>query len=152
MLGRRPDGVILTSIEDDDAIRLKLKRSGSPIIETWGLPANPIDLAVGFSHRDVGRDLARHVRDLGYKRPLLLSAACGGRGADRGVRPIMGEAWRGGARRLMVESPTRYGAARTALAGISSSGGKADIVVCSSDWLADASVLEARARGHVSPR
>jgi LacI family gluconate utilization system Gnt-I transcriptional repressor len=41
----------------------------------------------------------------------------------------------------------RYGPARTALGAFLSGGGRADIVVCSSDWLADASVLEARARG-----
>jgi LacI family gluconate utilization system Gnt-I transcriptional repressor len=148
VIGRRPDGLILTSVEDDDATRGKLKRSGSPIIETWALPRDPIDLAVGFSHRDVGRDLARHVKALGYKRPLLLSAAMR-RAAERTESFARSWVRLGGAEpaRLMVESPMRYGPARTALAGYLTGGGKADIVVCSSDWLADASVVEARARG-----
>ncbi|HEV7692582.1 MAG TPA: LacI family DNA-binding transcriptional regulator [Hyphomonadaceae bacterium] len=152
VLGRRPDGVILTSIEDDDAIRLKLKRSGSPIIETWGLPANPIDLAVGFSHRDVGRDVARHVKDLGYKRPLLLSA---GMRRARERTEAFARAWvkLGGAEpaKTFVESPTRYRPAREALRGFLDAGGKPDIVICSSDWLADACVVEARARGMKVP-
>jgi LacI family gluconate utilization system Gnt-I transcriptional repressor len=148
VLGRRPDGIILTSVEDDEATRAKLVRSGSLIIETWALPSRPIDLAVGFSHRDVGRALAKHVHELGYRRPLLLSAGMR-RASERGE--AFARAWvkLGGAEpaRLIVESPIRYGPARTALGGYLDGGGKADIVVCSSDWLAYASVLEARARG-----
>ena len=53
---------------------------------------------------------------------------------------------------MIVESPMRYGPARSALGAYLDGGGKADIVVCSSDWLADASVLEARARGLGVPR
>jgi LacI family gluconate utilization system Gnt-I transcriptional repressor len=148
VLGRRPDGVILTSIEDDEATRGKLRRSGSPIIETWALPSRPIDLAVGFSHRDVGRELARHVRELGYRRPLILSAGMR-RASERSE--AFARAWvkLGGSEpaRLIVESPMRYGPARASLGAYLDGGGKADIVVCSSDWLADAGVLEARARG-----
>ncbi|HEY7800273.1 MAG TPA: LacI family DNA-binding transcriptional regulator [Hyphomonadaceae bacterium] len=153
VIGRRPDGLILTSIEDDEATRGKLKRSGSPIIETWALPANPIDLVVGFSHRDVGKELARHVRALGYKRPLLLSAGMR-RASER--TEAFARAWvrLGGAEpaRLIVESPMRYGPARTSLGAFLDGGGKADIVVCSSDWLADASVVEAKARGMAVPK
>jgi LacI family gluconate utilization system Gnt-I transcriptional repressor len=54
--------------------------------------------------------------------------------------------------RLIVESPMRYGPARTSLGAFLDGGGKADIVVCSSDWLADASVLEAKARGMMVPK
>lgn len=153
VLGRRPDGLILTSIEDDDGTRSRLQRSGCHIIETWALPRRPIDLAVGFSHREVGRDLARHVRGLGYRRPLLLSA--GMRRASERTESFA-RAWvkLGGAEpaRLIVESPMRYGPARTSLGAYLDGGGKADIVVCSSDWLADAIVLEARARGLIVPR
>jgi LacI family gluconate utilization system Gnt-I transcriptional repressor len=153
VLGRRPDGLILTSIEDDEATRSKLKRSGSPIIETWALPSNPIDLAVGFSHRTVGKEVARHVRSLGYKRPLLLSAGMR-RASER--TEAFARAWvrLGGAEpaRLIVESPMRYGPARSSLGAFLDGGGKADIVVCSSDWLADASVLEAKARGMAVPK
>jgi LacI family gluconate utilization system Gnt-I transcriptional repressor len=147
VLGRRPDGVILTSIEDDAVIRRKLKESGAPIIETWALPAKPIDLAVGFSHTRVGRDLAAHVHKLGYRRPLLLSANMR-RAKER--TESFARTWTklgGGApERLMVTSPMRYGPARTELARFLDGGGKADIVICTSDWLADACAIEARIR------
>lgn len=147
VLGRRPDGVILTSIENDPAIRRRLQASGAPIIETWALPTKPIDLAVGFSHRGVGRELAAHIRELGYRRPLLMTANMQ-RARERA--DAFAKAWvkLGGREpaRVMVESPMRYGPAREALGPVID-GGKVDIVVCTSDWLADACVVEARARG-----
>jgi LacI family gluconate utilization system Gnt-I transcriptional repressor len=153
VLGRRPDGLVITSIEDDALIRAKLRQSGCHIIETWALPQHPIDLAVGFSHRDVGRETARHIRAMGYKRPIILSSSM--RRARERAESFAG-AWvkAGGPEpaRLLVESPMRYGPARLALRGYLDGGGKADIVVCTSDWLADASIMEAQARGLSVPR
>lgn len=153
VLGRRPDGLILTSIEDDALVRAKLQQSGSHIIETWGLPRDPIDLAVGFSHRDVGRETARHVRSMGYKRPIILSSSMR-RALERAESFARNWVKAGGSEpaRVLVENPMRYGPARMALRGYLDGGGKADIVVCTSDWLADASIIEAQARGLSVPR
>jgi LacI family gluconate utilization system Gnt-I transcriptional repressor len=153
VLGRRPDGLILTSIEDDALVRAKLQQSGSHIIETWALPQHPIDLAVGFSHRDVGRETARHVRAMGYKRPIIMSASMR-RALERAESFARTWVKAGGAEpaRLLVENPMRYGPARMALRGYLAGGGKADIVICTSDWLADASIMEAQARGLSVPR
>jgi LacI family gluconate utilization system Gnt-I transcriptional repressor len=49
--------------------------------------------------------------------------------------------------RALVDSPLPYAPARAALRDFLDGGGKAGIVICSSDWLADACVLEAMARG-----
>jgi DNA helicase-2/ATP-dependent DNA helicase PcrA len=38
-----------------------LARAGVPVVETWNLAANPIDLCVGFSNHAVGFDVARYV-------------------------------------------------------------------------------------------
>ena len=153
VIGRRPDGIILTSIEDDDATRAKLMRSGSPIIETWALPSKPIDLAVGFSHRSVGRDLAAHVRKLGYRKPFLISSAMR-RARERSDAFVRAWIKAGGAapERALVDSPMPYGPARAALRAFLDVGGDADIVICSSDWLADACVLEALAGGLSVPK
>ena len=153
VIGRRPDGIILTSIEDDDATRAKLMRSGSPIIETWALPAKPIDLAVGFSHRSVGRDLAAHVRRLGYRKPFLISSAMR-RARERSDAFVRAWIKAGGVtpERALVDSPMPYGPARAALRAFLDGGGEADIVICSSDWLADACVLEDLARGLSVPK
>ncbi len=152
VLGRRPDGVILTSIEDDAVIRRKLQESGAPIIETWALPAEPIDLAVGFSHTRVGRELAAHLHKRGYRRPLLLSAEMR-RARERSQ--AFANAWTklngGDVGRLTVASPMRYGPARAELGRFLDEGGEADVVVCTSDWLADACAIEARARGMKVP-
>src|SRR5262249_52295629 len=86
-------------------------------------------------------------------RPLLLSAGMR-RASER--TEAFARAWvkLGGAEpaRLIVESPMRYGPARSVLGAFLDGGGKADIAVCSSDWLADASVLELQARGLRVPK
>src|SRR5450756_1129967 len=38
-----------------------LARAGVPVVETWNLAANPIDLCVGFSNHAAGFDVARYV-------------------------------------------------------------------------------------------
>lgn len=153
VIGRRPDGIILTSVEDDEPTRVKLAMSGSPIIETWALPSKPIDLAVGFSHRQVGKELAAHVRAKGYKRPFLISSSM--RRAKERTEAFV-KAWtKAGAAEppaAWVQNPMLYGPARGALGGFLDKGGKADVVICSSDWLADACLLEAQQRGLKVPK
>ncbi len=57
-LSRRVDAIISSgpiSPEVEDLIR----RSSTLFIQIWELPAKPIGIAVGFSHWDAGRDVAR---------------------------------------------------------------------------------------------
>ena len=73
-LSRRADAMILTGILTDDAARARLRSRATTVIETWGVPDDPIDIAVGFSHQAVGRDIARFLHGRGYVRPLLAVA------------------------------------------------------------------------------
>ncbi|MEX0828392.1 MAG: LacI family DNA-binding transcriptional regulator, partial [Haliea sp.] len=52
MLRRRPEGMILTGGHHTDRARRLLMGAGIPIIETWDLPADPIDRVVGFSNSE----------------------------------------------------------------------------------------------------
>jgi hypothetical protein len=60
--GPSADGIILTGVVADERIRARLRAAGTRVIETWGLPADPIDVAVGFSHSEVGRVVAQYFR------------------------------------------------------------------------------------------
>ena len=71
-LARQVDAIILTGILSDSDVRKRLESSSVSVIETWGLPENPIDVAVGFSHREVGKEIARFTRSRGYRRPHLI--------------------------------------------------------------------------------
>src|SRR6187399_1219382 len=73
-LARRADAIILTGIVTDAATRERLRQREVTVIETWGIPEEPIDIAVGYSHTAVGRDIARFLLGRGYTRPLLTVA------------------------------------------------------------------------------
>src|SRR3990167_4341925 len=60
VLGRRPDGIVLTGTEHTQASRQRLARVGIPLVEAWDLCERPLDMLVGFSHEAVGRALANY--------------------------------------------------------------------------------------------
>ena len=59
IIGRRPDGIFLTGIMQSGRGRSRLLASGIPVVETWDLTPTPIDMLIGFSHTDIGREVAK---------------------------------------------------------------------------------------------
>ena len=55
IIGRRPDGIVLTGIMRSPEGRRRLLAAGIPVVETWDFTPTPLDMLVGFSHVDVGR-------------------------------------------------------------------------------------------------
>jgi LacI family gluconate utilization system Gnt-I transcriptional repressor len=149
MIGRRPDGIILTGTMLDAASRKQLKATGIPTIETWDLPSDPIDLVVGFSHEAVGTAVARRALALGRGQALVVSAT--------GVRALVRRdsfartMLAGGAQQPLVATFTgssSYGGARRAVAmQLDERQQRIDLVVCSSDWGAHGVLDELRERG-----
>ena len=137
IIGRRPDGIILTGSLLDASARQQLKATRIPTIETWDLPAAPIDLVVGLSHEAVGIAVARRALSRNRRRAFVISAT--------GVRAL---ARRYSFSRTMLESgapvpttatfsgTTSFGQGRSAIAAHLDGGGRPEIVVCSSDWSA----------------
>lgn len=74
LLGRRPDGVILTGVDHTDGTLNRLSKANVPIVEIWDLADRPLDMLVGFSHEDVGTAVARHLLGKGYQRFCVVSA------------------------------------------------------------------------------
>ena len=148
IIGRRPDGIILTGTALGLDTRRLLKSAAISTIETWDLPRDPIDLVVGFSHEAVGRALAAHALDIGRRRALVVSAS--------GVRA---RARSSGFSKAMLEHGTpepvvafydgvaRYRHGRSAVTDHLLAGGRPEIVVCSSDWHAHGALDALRAHG-----
>ncbi|HEY5712000.1 MAG TPA: LacI family DNA-binding transcriptional regulator [Allosphingosinicella sp.] len=147
-LGQRVDAIILTGILTDRRSRKLLRNSNATVIETWGLPADPIDVAVGFSHFDVGVEIARFALDRGYDRPHLLSAR-GTRAQER--RDGFVDAWCAAGRDVpdetFFDAPTRFGQGRAAFRKVAKMSPRPDLVICSSDWLAQGLLVEAASAG-----
>lgn len=147
IIGRRPDGIILTGSLLDGAARKKLKATGITIIETWDLPSSPIDLVVGVSHQAIGKAVAQHALALGRRQAFMISAS--------GVRAL---ARRDSFSKAMLEAgapqpivatfggATTYGQGRRAMADHLDSQRPCDVVVCSSDWSAHGALDELRER------
>src|ERR1700682_2340697 len=67
IIGRRPDGVILTGVMHSPEGRRRLAAAGIPVVETWDLTPTPIDMLVGFSHEKVGVAVAEYLHFRGSR-------------------------------------------------------------------------------------
>ncbi len=151
IIGRRPDGIVLTGIVHSAEGRARLLASGIPVVETWDLTPTPIDMLVGFSHGDVGRAVAAFLHAKGRCR--LGVVAGDDERAQRRVAAFEASAMALGlakARTVSVPAPTTLHAGRQAL-GELLQGGQVDAVFCSSDLLALGVLTEARVRGLAVP-
>ena len=57
-----PAGIVIAGLAHAPGTIKLLRASRVPVVEIWELGATPIDMAVGFSHRQVGAAAADHLR------------------------------------------------------------------------------------------
>ena len=148
IVGRRPDGIVLTGIMHSAEGRRRLLASGIPVVETWDLTPTPIDMLVGFSHEQVGREVADFLFAKGFRRPAMVTADDYRAGLRRAgferrmhalglaVMPVH-----------VVPAPTTLRNGREGFSALLDSAAGVDVVFCSSDVLAHGVVTEAHARG-----
>lgn len=72
MLSWRPSGMIVAGLEHTDAARAMLARAGIPIVEIMDIDGEPINHAVGISHRRAGRQMAEAIIAAGYRKIAFL--------------------------------------------------------------------------------
>ncbi|AGT07669.1 LacI family DNA-binding transcriptional regulator [Paracoccus aminophilus] len=68
MLSWRPTGVILAGLEHSKAARAMLDNAAIPVVEVMDIDGDPIDTAVGISHRRAGREMAEEILRAGYRQ------------------------------------------------------------------------------------
>lgn len=152
IIGRRPDGVILTGVMHSPEGRRRLAAAGIPVVETWDLTPTPIDMLVGFSHEKVGASVADFLHYRGSRRPAVLHAddhraglrrqAFASRMLQLGVRDVPQE---------IVPTPTTLGTGRRAFARLLAARPDIDAVFCSSDMLALGALVQAQVDGIAVP-
>ena len=148
IIGRRPDGIVLTGIMHSAEGRKRLLASGIPVVETWDITPTPIDMIVGFSHEKVGVAIADYLYAQGFRKPglvtaddaraMLRRASFERRFAELGVRNIPVCA---------VPAPSSLGNGRSGFTELCAHHPGIDAVVCSSDVIAHGVITEAQARG-----
>ncbi len=157
LISRRPDGIVLTRIVQSPAARHRLKQSGIPVVETWDLTDDPVDMLIGFSHQAIGTEIADFVAGTKARFPALLT----------GDDPRAGLRQRAFAERLaslglldgdpsrlpmeMATAPITLGDARAAASRLFDKHPEVDAVFCSTDVAAWGVMTEASKRGRRIP-
>ena len=152
IIGRRPDGIVLTGIMHSAEGRRRLLAAGIPVVETWDLTPTPIDMLVGFSHENVGIAVAEYLFAAGYRKLAIITA-------DDHRAGLRRKGFEAAAARLgvslvgtcIVPAPTTLGSGRAGLTDLLARVPDVDAVFCSSDILALGVMTEAQARGFGVP-
>lgn len=152
IVGRRPDGIVLTGIMHSAEARRKLLASGIPVVETWDLTPTPIDMIVGFSHEKIGRAVADFIHEQGHRHPAIVTADDHRAGLRRaGFEQRLRELGLECAAACVVPAPSSLGNGRAGWAELRRQSQRIDVVVCSSDVLAHGVMTEVQAAGLVVP-
>lgn len=151
ILSRRPDGIILTGTLHTPASRNRLRAARVPVVETWDLTSEPIDMLVGFSHEQAGRAVALQLFAQGYRQFALLAVddPRGLRRAESFTRALAEQGVSAVRRQIYPGTPTlamgRMGL--DALWQQPPTPAEPLAVVCTSDTIAHGVLTEAAARG-----
>jgi LacI family gluconate utilization system Gnt-I transcriptional repressor len=152
ILSRQPDGIVLTGIQHHASVRKKLLATGVPVVEAWDLTPSPIDIAIGFSQERIGEKVAQYLLGKGYKR--FASICARDERANRRRQALEAELRRHGVVPVathMATPPTVLNLGREGLRAILAGGHDPEVVVCSSDVLAQGALIEAAAQGIAVP-
>ena len=153
IIGRRPDGIFLTGIMQSSKGRTRLLASGIPVVETWDLTPTPIDMLIGFSHSDIGKEVAHFLMAKGRSRFALIRAD-----DERGTRratAFRNTVVQRGLPDVLVDnvgSSRTLKSGREALSRILAQAPETDAIFCSSDLIALGVLTEAIARGIAVPQ
>ena len=148
LLQYRPLGFILTGLDHTTRCAELLRTSGATVIETWSVDGDPIDMAVGFSNVDAGRDVAKVFLERGTRRVAFVGgtdarAALRAKGLDMalteaGLPPVL---------RLEYPAPMDASVGITGLVEMCVNGPRPDAILFSADFLALAALYECQRRG-----
>lgn len=156
LLGRQPDGFILTGSSHSEAVRALLAGTGIPVVETWEVPADPIDMAVGFSNEDAAAALTEALVAAGYRRIGMLSAEIG-KGNSRNDQRVAGHR-RALARHglpldrfVATEPMAAMAGGRARLPELVERWPDTEAVFCADDMIAVGAMMECQRRGWPIP-
>lgn len=146
ILSRRPDGIVLTGIHHANELKRTILNAHIPVVEIWDLTPTPIDMLVGFSHQEIGRTLGRYVLEQGFHRPgLIWTPDYRAEQRKHGLLEQLGTAAKT-VTEARVELPATLRQGREAMARLLDNADMPDLVICSSDTLAQGAMIEAQSR------
>jgi LacI family gluconate utilization system Gnt-I transcriptional repressor len=152
LLGRRPDGLLLTGAERTPAARRLLADSGIPVVEIWDVADQPTDMLVGFDHVDVGATVAAYFIARGHDR-FAAFAADDSRALTRrqGFTDAVRRAGLTVVADTVIPAPSTITSGRQALRAMLPALDRRTALFCSSDMLAFGAIVEAALHGIAVP-
>ncbi len=149
LLGRRPDGLLLTGHDHTAGTRRHLQGIGVPVVEIWDMTAEPADMVVGFDHYATGAAVAAFFRERGYRRFGVI-AADDPRALQRRAGFVAGLPDGGLCLDRCLPAPATMAGGRAMVAELSLPA-EPMALYCSSDLSAAGAVIEAGVRGIAVP-
>ncbi|MCS3742060.1 MULTISPECIES: LacI family DNA-binding transcriptional regulator [unclassified Rhizobium] len=154
-LSWKPAAIVLTGLSHTATTRRLLRDSNVPVVELWELGGEPIDMAVGFYHEQVGSTAATHLVQRGRKRLIYIGARLqeDRRAAFRADGFIQAAREAEGVSAEIVEHPAPASAAIGAmlLAEAIKRYPDADAIACSNDHIALGVIFECQRIGIAIP-
>jgi len=152
ILSRRPDGVVLTGVHHTNELKKILLNSKTPVVEIWDSTPTPIDMLVGFSHQKVGRSLAQLVKEKGYQSIGLIWTR-----DERALKRKQGllETLCNeniDVSEVVVATPTTVAQGRQAFVSLLENKKTMDVILCSTDTLAQGCIIEAQKQNIAVPK
>jgi LacI family gluconate utilization system Gnt-I transcriptional repressor len=152
VLSRRPEGVLLTGVAHTATLRERLLKIGIPIVETWDMTGQPIDMLVGFSHDRIGAAVAERFVARGRRHPALVSANDDRALARRrGFIETLAAHGIGKVPEVLMPPPSSVALGRESLQRILTQSADVDSIFCGSDLLALGVVSQAQKMGVAVP-
>lgn len=148
LLTQSPEAMIVTGGDQTEITRKLLSRARIPVVQIMEAVEEPIDMNVGFSHRQAAFDMVSELLNRGYSKVAFIGARMDPRAQQRlvGYREAM-DARGYSQRHLVVTSPrpTTIAIGGELLRSLMSlSGGECDAVFCCNDDLALGVLFEAQ--------
>ncbi|WP_170135001.1 LacI family DNA-binding transcriptional regulator [Acuticoccus kandeliae] len=151
LLGHRPAGVILQGANHTPATRRLLAQARVPVVEMGTLPADPIDMVVGYSNRAAARAMTARLLAAGHRRIgfICVPPERNDRAAERlaGYREALAEAGVAFDPSLVRHGPFSIEEGRRALGDFLALASPPDAIFCTSDLWASGMISEAARRG-----
>lgn len=150
-LARQVDGVMLTGSSHSPWVHAMLKGDSIPVVETWSLPDNPLDMNVGFSNVEAARAMTAYLVDQGYKTIGFVSAPTlnNDRAADRlkGYTLALEQHKLPVDASLILERPFKLRSGGLALGTLIAEHPDVEAIFFANDTLAVGAILECQRRG-----
>ena len=151
LLAWKPEAMVIAGLDHTDMARAMLVGSGVRIAEVMEIDSQPIDLAVGLSHRQAGFDTGQYLLGRGYRRFGYVGHdwTSDHRAKLRydGLVAALAEAKVGLLEICRFEGPSSIGAGRYMLAQILTRKHDLDVVVFSNDDMATGGVFHCLGAG-----